>query len=41
VNQRDLNLGAAVVGMTAFAFADAPESLKHYSAAELENQLRK
>ncbi|MBV8631139.1 MAG: M20/M25/M40 family metallo-hydrolase [Silvibacterium sp.] len=40
VNQRDLNLGAAVVGMTAFAFADAPESLKHLSTAELENQLK-
>lgn len=40
VNQRDLNLGAAVVGMTAFVFADAPESLKHFSTAELENQLK-
>jgi hypothetical protein len=40
VNQHDLNLGASVVGMTAFAFADAPETLKHYSATELENQLK-
>ena len=27
VNQRDLNLGAAVVGITALAFADAPAML--------------
>ncbi len=39
VNQRDLNLGAAVVGMTAYAFADWRGELKHYSAAELEDQL--
>ena len=29
VNQRDLNLGAAVVGMTALEFADAPGMLAH------------
>jgi hypothetical protein len=40
VNQRDLNLGAAVVGMTAYAFADWPGALKHYSSADLEEQLR-
>lgn len=40
VNERDLNLGAAVVGLTAYAFADAPHELKHYTAAELEDQLR-
>jgi hypothetical protein len=39
VNQRDLNLGAAVVGITAYAFADTPSTLKHYSAAELQEQL--
>lgn len=39
VNQRDLNLGATVVGLTAYAFADWPGELKHFSAAELENQL--
>jgi carboxypeptidase Q len=39
VNQRDLNLGAAVVGITAYAFADTPSALKHYSAAELQDQL--
>lgn len=40
VNQRDLTLGAAVVGLTAYAFADSPAALKHYSAAEMENQLK-
>ena len=40
VNQRDLNLGAAVVGLTAYAFADAPESMKHYSAEEVQEQLK-
>lgn len=40
VNQRDLNLGAAVVGITAYAVADAPETLKHYSDAEMEAQLK-
>lgn len=40
VNQRDLNLGAATVGLTAYAFADATTSLKHLSAAELEKQLK-
>jgi carboxypeptidase Q len=40
VNQRDLNLGAAVVGITAYAFAEAPETLKHYSPDEMETQLK-
>lgn len=40
VNQRDLNLGAATVGLTAYAFADAAVSLKHLSAAEMETQLK-
>jgi carboxypeptidase Q len=40
VNQRDLNLGAAVVGITAYAFADTPGELKHYSQADLEEQLK-
>ncbi len=40
VVQRDLNLGAAVVGVTAYAFADAPLALKHYSASEVEEQLK-
>jgi hypothetical protein len=41
VNQRDLNLGAAVVGITALAVADAAAPLKHYSQAEVEEQLKK
>jgi len=41
VNQRDLNLGAAVVGVTALALADAPQPLKHLTQAELEEQLKK
>lgn len=40
VDQRDLNLGAAVVGITAYAFADASGSLKHASTAEVEEQLK-
>uniref|UniRef100_E6Q024 Carboxypeptidase Q n=1 Tax=mine drainage metagenome TaxID=410659 RepID=E6Q024_9ZZZZ len=40
VNQRDLNLGAATVGVTAYAFADAGNTLKHYSAKEVEDQLK-
>lgn len=41
VNQRDLNLGAAVVGVTALAFADAPATLPHYTTDQLEDQLKK
>ena len=40
VNQRDLNLGAAVVGVTALAIADAPKMLPHYSVDQLEDQLK-
>ncbi len=40
VNQRDLNLGAATVGVTAYAFANAANTLKHYSAKEVEDQLK-
>jgi hypothetical protein len=40
VNERDLNLGAAVVGMTAYAIADAPEMTPHFSQAQLEDQLK-
>jgi hypothetical protein len=39
VNQRDLTLGATVVGMTAYAFADSPGELKHYTEAQLKEQL--
>ncbi|MGA9426562.1 MAG: M20/M25/M40 family metallo-hydrolase, partial [Terracidiphilus sp.] len=41
VNQRDLNLGAAVVGITALAFADAPAMLLHPDQAGVEQQLKK
>jgi hypothetical protein len=40
VNQRDLNLGAATVAVTAYAFADAANSLKHYSKQEVGEQLK-
>lgn len=40
VNQRDLNLGVTVVGITAYAFADAPNRLKQFSPAELEDELK-
>ncbi|HTX75938.1 MAG TPA: M20/M25/M40 family metallo-hydrolase [Terracidiphilus sp.] len=41
VNQRDLNLGVAVVGVTALAFADAPAMLPHPDQAGVEAQLKK
>lgn len=41
VNERDLNLGVAVVGITAYAFADAPEMGKHLTDAQVEEQLKK
>jgi carboxypeptidase Q len=41
VNERDPNLGAAVVCVTALAFADTKESLRHPSPAEMEEQLKK
>jgi len=41
VNQRDLNLGAAVVGVTALAFADMSSSLKHLTSQEFEEQLKR
>jgi Zn-dependent M28 family amino/carboxypeptidase len=41
VNQRDLALGAAVVGITALAIADSPASLAHLSNSEMEEQLKK
>ena len=40
VNQRDLNLGAATVGVTAFAFADASNQLPQYSAQQVIDQLK-
>ena len=41
VNQRDLNLGAAVVGVSALAAADAPTALPHLNKSQLEDQLKK
>ncbi len=40
VDPRDLNLGATVVGLTAYAFADSPTTLRHYSATEVEDELK-
>lgn len=39
VNQRDLNLGASVVGLTAFAFANSPQRLPHFSESQVQQQL--
>jgi hypothetical protein len=41
VNQRDLNLGAAAVGITALAVADAPQMPPHLTAPEVDEQLKK
>jgi carboxypeptidase Q len=41
VNQRDLNLGAAVVGVTALALADSATELPHLTPDQLETQLKK
>jgi hypothetical protein len=40
VDQRDLTLGAAVVGLTAYAFADAPTMLPHFSSAQVEDEFK-
>ena len=40
VDPRDLNLGATVVGLTAYAFADSPTTLRHYSTTEVEDELK-
>lgn len=40
VNERDLNLGAATVGVTAYAFADASNELSHPSAKQVIDQLK-
>jgi hypothetical protein len=41
VDQRDLGLGVAVVGITAYAFADAPTALAHLDAAAVEDEFKK
>jgi carboxypeptidase Q len=40
VNERDLNLGAAVVGLTAYAVADAPGRVKQLTDAQMQDQLK-
>jgi carboxypeptidase Q len=40
VDQRDLNLGVAVVGITAYSFADAPTTLPHLDTAEVETEFK-
>jgi hypothetical protein len=41
VNERDLNLGAAVLGVTALSFADAAQPLPHPDDKAVEQQLKK
>jgi hypothetical protein len=41
VNERDLNLGAGVVGVTALYFANAPQTLPHPDDKAVEEQLKK
>jgi len=41
VNQRDLNLGAAVFGVTALGIADAPQATPHLTKSEVDEQLKK
>jgi hypothetical protein len=40
VDERDLNLGVAVVGVTAYAFADAPTTLKHLDTTAVEDEFK-
>jgi len=40
VDQRDLNLGVAVVGITAYAFADAPTTVPHFDNTAVENEFK-
>jgi hypothetical protein len=41
VDERDLDLGVTVVGITAYAFADAPTTLQHLDPAAVEDEFRK
>jgi hypothetical protein len=41
VDRRDLNLGVAVVAITAFDWANAPAMLPHLNTADMEEQLKK
>jgi hypothetical protein len=40
VDERDLNLGVAVVGITAYAFADAPTTLPHLDTPAVETEFK-
>ncbi|HSZ16726.1 MAG TPA: M20/M25/M40 family metallo-hydrolase [Terracidiphilus sp.] len=40
VDPRDLNLGVAVIGITAYAFADAPTTLPHLDAAMVDGEFK-
>ncbi len=40
VVERDLNLGVAVVGVTAYAFADTPTTLPHLDSAAVESEFK-
>jgi carboxypeptidase Q len=40
VDQRDLNLGVAVVGITAYAFADASTAVPHLNTTAVENEFK-
>jgi len=40
VNERDLNLGVAVVGVTAYAFADMPTRSRQLTLAEVASELK-
>ena len=40
VDPRDLNLGVAVMGVTAYAFADAPAALRHLDAATVDSEFK-
>lgn len=41
VDRRDLNLGVTVVGITAYAVADAPTELNHFDTTGVEDEFRK
>jgi hypothetical protein len=40
VDERDLNLGVAVVGVTAYAFADSPTTLPHLDSTAVESEFK-
>jgi hypothetical protein len=40
VDERDLNLGVVVVGVTAYAFADSPTTLPHLDSTAVESEFK-